>query len=371
MPDARNGIAGLDEELVRQRAVVAGRSPPYARALELLPSVLSGPAGRLVEAAWRHRRFFAWYERPLLLLAALRNDALGDGPMHPLWRAFAAPEPSADAVTEDALGAAFDGSHMRVFDALAHRTVQTNETSRAVAWLWPAALAGASGGGRPIALADVGASAGLNLVADDLPAIWTDEDGSPLEVARRVRTVARLGLDEAPVDAVREEDARWLRACVWPCEPEREERLLLAIEVFRAARIRPDAPVLLPIRATNVPARLDVLSAAESGALVIAYQTIVRDFLAPGERGEYVDGMRAWLATHPPGQALWIELEGHEGGGDPPVAIVAHVRGRRGDLESLVLGRCGYHPRRIQRFRDAEAELRELLAPEAHAAAGA
>jgi hypothetical protein len=259
---------------------------------------------------------------------------------------------------------------MRVFDALAHRNVQTNETSRAVAWLWPAALAGASGGARPIALADVGASAGLNLVADDLPSIWTDDDGAPLEVARRVRTVARLGLDDAPLDAAREEDARWLRACVWPGEAEREERLLLAIEVFRAARIRPDAPVLLPIRATNVPARLDVLSAAESGALVIAYQTVVRDYLAPEERDEYVRGMRAWLATHPPGHAMWIELEGLEGAGDPPAAIVAHVRGRRGDLESLVLGRCGYHPRRIQRSRQAEAELRELLAPEAHAAAG-
>jgi hypothetical protein len=371
MPEGRSGIAGLDEELARERGAVAGRSPPYVRTLELLPPVLSGPAGRLVEAAWRHRRFFAWYERPLLLLAALRNDALAEGPLHPLWPGLAAPVPSADAVTEDALRAAFDGSHMRVFDALAHRTVQTNETSRAVAWLWPAALAGAGAGGRAVALADVGASAGLNLVADDLPAIWTDEDGAPLEVARRVRAVARLGLDEAPVDALREEDARWLRACVWPGEPEREERLLLAVEAFRAARIRPDAPVLLPIRATNVPARLDVLSAAESGALVIAYQTIVRDYLAPEERGEYVDGMRAWLATHPPGQALWIELEGLEGEADPPVAIVAHVRGRGGELESLVLGRCGYHPRRVHRVREAEAELRALVAPEAHAAAGA
>jgi hypothetical protein len=371
MPEARNGIAGLVDELARERGAVAGRSPPYARALDLLPSVLSGEAGRVLEAAWRERRFFAWYDRPLLLLAALRNDALTEGPPHPLWHAFAAPEPSTDAATEDALRAALDGSRARLLDALAHRVVQTNETSRAVAWLWPAALAGASGGARAVALADVGASAGLNLVADDLPAIWTDEDGAPVEVARQVRAVARLGLDEAPLDALRAEDARWLQACVWPGEPEREARLLLAIEAFRAARIRPDAPVLLPIRATNVAARLDVLSAAETGSLVIAYQTVVRDYLAPEERGEYVDGMGAWLSTHPPGQALWIELEAHEDGGDPPAAIVAHVREPRGGLRSLVLGRCGYHPRRIQRLRAAEAELRQLLAPEAHAVAGA
>ena len=60
--------------------------------------------------------------------------------------------------------------------------MKTNETSRALAWLWPASLAG---GGRRIALADVGASAGLNLVADALPNPWTTEDGSPLEVAGR------------------------------------------------------------------------------------------------------------------------------------------------------------------------------------------
>jgi len=369
MPGARTGIEGLAEDLGRQRAAVEGRSPPYARALDLLPSVLSGPAGRYVAAAWAHRRFFAWYDRPLLLLAALRDGALGEGPTHPLWAAFAAPDPSADAVTEERLAAALAGSREHVFDLLAHRFVQTNETSRAVAWLWPAALAGASRGQRPIALADVGASAGLNLVADDLPAIWTDDEDAPLEVASAVRAVTRLGLDAAPLDALSRDDARWLRACVWPGEREREERLLAAIEAFRAARIRPDAPVLVPISATSVPARLDLLSAAEKGTLVIAYQTVVRDYLAPAVRDEYEEGMRAWLGTHPPGAALWVELEGLPDGDDAPAAIVSHVRAPGGELRSIALGRCGYHPRRIQRRRDAEAELRALLRQEAHAAA--
>jgi hypothetical protein len=371
MRSARVGIEGLEEELARERRAMEGRSPPYARALELLPDVLAGAEGRFLAAAWEERRFFAWYERPLLLLAALRDDALAEGPSHPLWPGFAAPEPSADAVTEDALRAALDGSRERVLDALVRRTVQTNETSRAVAWLWPAALAGASGGARPIALADIGASAGLNLVGDDLPPIWTDEDGAPLEIAERVRAWSRLGLDESPLDVGRAEDARWLQACVWPGERDREERLLRAIDAFRVARIRPDAPVLLPIRATNVPARLDLLSAADAGALVIAYQTVMRDYLAPEERGEYVDGMRAWLATHPPGQALWIELELLAAAGDLPAAIIAHARGPSGELRSIVLGRCGPHPRRVHRVRSGEAELRELLAPSSQAAAGA
>jgi hypothetical protein len=369
MTATRTGLERLEEDLARQRAD-ASSSPSYVRALGLLPSVLASGARRLVEASWAGRRFFAWYERPLLLLAALRNDALAEGPAHPLWAGFAAPEPSADEVTEERLRAGLDPARERVRHALAHRFVQTNETSRALSWLWPAALAGASGGLRPVALADVGASAGLNLVADELPAIWTDEAGAPLEVAAHVRAVARVGLDREPVDALDEDGARWLRACVWPGARAREARLLAAIGAFRAARTRRDAPVLVPIGLASVPARLGLLSAAERGALVIAYQTVVRDYLAPDERGEYEAGMRAWLATRPPGQALWIELEGAAEGGEPPAAIAVHVRPPRGAPRTIELGRCAFHPSVVRRNPAGEAELRALLASEAHATAG-
>lgn len=357
----RVGVAGLAEELGRLREAVNGRSPPYERALALLPAVLAGAPGQFVEAAWEHRRFFAWYDRPLLLLAALRHDALATGPSHPLHAGFAAPEPKPDAVDEPRLAAALDGTREEVFATLARRTVQTNDTSRAVAWLWPAALAGASGGAREIALADVGASAGLNLVADALPPIWYEQDGTPLEVARDVRAVARLGLDRSPIDALRDDDARWLRACIWPSEREREERLEAALAAFRTARVRPDAPVLVPIAAANVPARLDLLSASGAGTLVIAYQTVVRDYLAPVERGEYEQGMRDWLATRTSGQALWMQLEPEPLGGEPAGALVAHVRAPGGGLRSIELARCGLHPRRLDVRAGAADELRALL----------
>jgi hypothetical protein len=369
MRPARVGIEGLDEELARERRAVEGRSAPYARALELLPDVLAGPEGRFVAAAWGERRFFAWYERPLLLLAALRNDVLAEGEPHALWSAFG-PDADADAVDAEALGAALAGGRDRVYDALSRRSVQTNETSRAIAWLWPAALAGASGGARPLAIADVGASAGLNLVADALPPIWTDETGAPVEVARGVHTVSRLGLDPEPLDALADEDARWLRACVWPGERDREARLLAALDAFRAARTRPDAPVLVPIAAPNVPARLDLLSASDRGALVIATQTVVRDYLDPADRAAYERGMREWLATHPAGDALWVELEAAPGSGGPvhdgsaPAAIVAHVRAPGGEVRAVELARCGFHPTVVVRRPGADQELRALLARE-------
>jgi len=364
---ARIGIAGLDEDLAREREAVRGRSPPYERALALLPQVLTGPPGRFVAAAWEHRRFFAWYDRPLLLLAALRNDALAEGPGHPLHEAFAGPDPAPEAVTSARLAAALDGTRDEVFDALAHRGVQTNETSRAIAWLWPAALARAGDEAHPLVLADIGASAGLNLAADALPSIWHATDGTELALAHHVRAVARLGLDPAPLDVFREADARWLRACIWPGEHAREERFEAALTAFRAARTRPDAPVLVPLGASNVPARLDLLSAAATTALVLAYQTVMRDYLEPSVREEYEDGMRDWLATHPPGRALWVELEpvGEDSGMEG--AITAHVRAPWGELRTIVLARCALHPRSLDVRHAGVAELRTLLRGEVQA----
>ena len=378
-----HGVEGIEAELAVQRAVVAGRSAPYARALDLRPAGLEGPQRRYVAAAWEHRRFVSGGERPLLLLAALRHDALAEGPSHPLFTAFAAGDPDPDAVTEERLRAALHPSRDRVFDALAARSARTSEASTALAWLWPAALAGASGGGRAVALAEVGAGAGLDLVADALPPPWTDEGGVPLEVAAGVRTVSRVGLDPSPLDPLHPEDGLWLRACVWPGEREREERLAAATEAFRAARIRPDAPVLVPVAAANVPQRLDLLSAAEPDVLVLAYQALARDRLEPEEREVYEGGMRAWLGTHPPGQALWIELEPPAPPADAArdqdllldgardVLLVAHVRAPLGDLRTVELGRCGVASSQLARDRGAEAELRAILRREAHATARA
>ena len=114
MAGGRTGIDGLLDDLAWQREKMTGRCPPYARALELLPSVVGGPAERFLAAAWHRRVFHAPYDRPLLLLAALRLDARADGPAHPLFAAFAAEPPDPDAVTGDRLGAALDGARVRV-----------------------------------------------------------------------------------------------------------------------------------------------------------------------------------------------------------------------------------------------------------------
>src|SRR5262245_7933237 len=130
------GIDGIESELSAQRDLLMSREAPYARALELLAEAVRGGFGERLASAWENRDFNAFYERPLLLLAALRYDALTEGPSHPLAAAFTGPSPDADAVTPETIAQATTPDRLRLQEALRSRAVQTNETTRAVTWLW-------------------------------------------------------------------------------------------------------------------------------------------------------------------------------------------------------------------------------------------
>jgi hypothetical protein len=112
-------------------------------------------ADRLREA-WASRTFRIFYDRPLLFIAALRMDALvtevatRSGPR-------SRPEPIR---TASAKGAAQALASDCIWQSLRTKYVQTNETSRAVAWLWPAQIIGCGEGARPLALVEVGTAAG-------------------------------------------------------------------------------------------------------------------------------------------------------------------------------------------------------------------
>ena len=365
MSEARTGIDGFADDLVLQRRYVGRRVPVYERVLDLLAAELDGELGRRLSKAWARRWFSIYYERPLLLLATLRHDALVTGPTHPLAAALAADVPDPDAVTRDALHAAFARDRPRVWHSLTRRRVQTNEVSRAVAWLWPAALAG----DRPLVLCDMGCSAGLNLVADALGQTWGEVGGGTpsagaVEVARAPRVVARFGFDSAPIDATDPDAADWLRACVWVGETARLRRLDDALAAFRAAAGGDARPVIEAIDARDMPGRLVALSAAaHPGALWLAYQTFVREYLG-GSRAAYLDGMRAWLRGRPPGTALWMEMEDppHGATRERPAGLMAHVVDADGALVELLLARCYYHPTELAPEPAAVAALRAALA---------
>lgn len=146
---------------------------------------------------------------------------------------------------------------------------------------------------QPLALLELGASAGLCL----LPDLLAPQPG--LEVA------ARLGLDRNPLDAADPETRRWLAALVWPGEDEREARLHAALEVaaetrptIRRADLTDDVESWLPTVVEEVRAE-----APESTPVVLHSTTL--GYLPRARRARVVDAIRAsgarWVSFEPDG----------------------------------------------------------------------
>jgi hypothetical protein len=128
------------------------------------------------------------------------------------------------------------------------RYTQTNEARRCAALL--PALAAIPG---PLALLEIGASAGLCLYPDRYSYRYDggarlDPDDGPSAVllesttsggmpvpTRLPRVVWRAGIDLHPLDVRNAEDARWLETLVWPEPGERVQRLHAAIDIVRSS----------------------------------------------------------------------------------------------------------------------------------------
>jgi hypothetical protein len=191
---------------------------------------------------------------------------------------------------------------------LARRT-QTNEPARC-ATLLPA-LARLP---EPLALIEVGASAGLTLLFDrytyeydghliagsdpDAPTLRCAVRG-PVPLPTRVPAIAwRAGLDLNPLDVTRDDDVRWLRCLVWPGEGDREDRLAAAIASARRdpPRVyRGDLLTDLPALAAQAPAK----------ATLVIFHSAVLAYVAPQDRERFaraVCGLGAvWLSNEAPG----------------------------------------------------------------------
>jgi hypothetical protein len=141
--------------------------------------------------------------------------------------------------------------------------------------LYPAiAEAARRAGADAVGLIDVGCSAGLNLNVDRVGITYSNgqslgDPSSPVQLPASVvagrpiparampAVVARIGVDLDPVDVTDADAARWLRACLWPDQPERAARLDAELALAAAAPpllLRGDAVEMLPDAFARVPA---------------------------------------------------------------------------------------------------------------------
>jgi hypothetical protein len=188
------------------------------------------------------------------------------------------------------------------------RQTQTNEVGRC-ALLLPL-LARLPG---PLALVEVGASAGLCLLPDryayDYGGTIVGDPASPLRLACQPRgpvpiptappeVVWRRGIDLAPIDLDDPDAVRWLECCIWPDQPQRLARLRAAVLIARA-----DPPVVL--RGDLLEQVEPVVAQAPAEATVVVFHAAVLVYLPQAGRQRFAELMAelpaVWISTEGPG----------------------------------------------------------------------
>lgn len=205
------------------------------------------------------------------------------------------------------------------------RQLQTNEPLRLAALL--PVLAEIQG---PVALLEIGASAGLCLYPDRYSYRFVGEGGrlraaldpadgvssvilesrvtGDLPPLRMPEVVWRAGIDLEPLDAADEQDRRWLRALVWPGEAGREERIEAALDIAAS-----DPPHLVAGDALTALAALAAEAPADATLVITTPGVLVH--IPRAARNELVGRIARmparWVTIDPPGLLeLW----------EPPVA---------------------------------------------------
>jgi hypothetical protein len=242
-----------------------------------------------------------------------------------------------------------DGDRLR--DTLLARATQTNEPARCAALL--PALAMIEG---PLALIEVGASAGLCLYPDRYSYEFGGRPvgprrsvhlrcatGGPVPVPAHLPVVvARIGIDLNPLDVTDPGDLAWLRALVWPgaVGAERLERLDAAAAVAAA-----DPPTLL---AGDLVERLpDAIALVPDGATPVVLHTAVLPYLSEAHRAAFVEQVRElpvrWIAQEGSGMVPGTG-ERHPGGWGPYFVLsldgrpLAHTAPHGGRIDWLPVG---------------------------------
>jgi hypothetical protein len=203
----------------------------------------------------------------------------------------------------------------QVLDLLATRRTNTNEVGRA-AVLGPALTTVAAELGQPLALVDVGCSAGLNLLCDRYlldygvagatgpvdatVRIGCEIVGGDPPIASSLPDIGtRVGIDRHPIDANDEEELRWLLACTWP-DTGRLDRTRLALA---EARRTPPRFVTGDALATIT----DVLADLPKGAAAVVMTTWTMAYLSPPDRVAFRELLASASLARP---IAWLSAEG-------------------------------------------------------------
>jgi hypothetical protein len=199
------------------------------------------------------------------------------------------------------------------------RSTQTNEPGRCAALLPLLARLP-----QPLALLEVGASAGLCLYPDRYS--YSYNGGPPLDPAdgrstvllnsattgevplptRLPEIVWRAGIDLAPLDVRNRDDSVWLQTLVWPEQRERLARIRSAMAIVAA-----DPPRI--VKGDAVDSLAELAAEAPVGATLVVVTSGTLVYLSRVDRERFADTVRA-TGAH------WMSYEG--------TAVIAEVERR-------------------------------------------
>ncbi len=199
----------------------------------------------------------------------------------------------------------------QVAAVMLERRTQTNEPGRCATFV--PLLAQIEG---PIALIEVGASAGLCLYPDRYAYRYVAESGetqlgrSQVDLPCRVlgelpvpaelpQIVWRAGLDLNPLDLASDADVHWLECLIWPEETERFDRLRAAVQIARTDPARIVAGDLLE-------STVALVDEAPEDATVVLVHTAVLAYLDEAGRQRFAEIVRDLSARRP---LVWIAQE--------------------------------------------------------------
>lgn len=285
------------------------------------------------------------------------------GALHWLVRARSAPALAAlyppaampnEAVLADVLSGLFaDPSSDAAIAAFLDSPPQTNEVGRSGA-LMPALLTLVAATGQPLALNELGASAGLNLNLDrfafDLGGVTAGDPASPVRIAPRwngppppaaaVQVVVRAGVDIAPLDAGDSAVAERLMAFIWADQPDRLARTEAAIALARAF-----PP---PLEIGDAADWLERSLSLADGVTTVVYHSIAFQYFPPTVQARVIGHLEKLGATATPQRPLaWLRME-MDDPANPAMPAIRLSLWRGDGEEAQLLGHAHAHGSFVQ-----------------------
>lgn len=229
-----------------------------------------------------------------------------------------APVPGADQLAT-AMKAALKEADETILDWLRHPP-QTNETARS-AVLYAGFMTIARTTGQPLSLFELGASAGLNLIADrycyTLGGVQAGTAGSALKLMPEwegppppqaaVVVAARQGCDRAPLDVTDAHHRERLVGYVWPDQEERLARVQTAIELAR------QEVVSLATAEAADWVEAEISLAPVSGLTRVLFHSIAWQYFSDDAQSRITRHMeRAGAKATPDAPLAWLAFEQRE-----------------------------------------------------------